>query len=290
MSLHEKAILIDLTLSSITTAKTDPTITKDVLASNSADADAGRWVSQLWPKEALDTITAHDRATRAYHKEMTLPWLEKSKRILPSSRFADYMDTVRQRKAERAGHVTDFINRYDYWIQEASAMRQGTFRQADYPDRSTAESRFDFKVESEPVPHKDDFRVTLAAPDMEAMQDTLEQRLAAGVQIARNDILRRITEPLAHMVERLAEPGATFRDSLFENVRQIARMIPALNITDDPDIEAVRSTIISRLDGLDPSIVRDSAFERKRTAAAANDILSTMAPWLEETETHPAAA
>ena len=258
----------------------------------SAESDAGRWVSRLWPKEALDPINTHDRATRAFHLDMTLPWLDNSKRILPSSRFADYMDSVRQRKAERTALVAAFINRYDHWIQEAATMRQGTFRHADYADRSTAEARFSFKVEAEPVPHKDDFRVALAAPDMDAMQATLEERLAVGVRIARNDLLRRISEPLAHMVERLAEPGATFRDSLFENVRQIAHLIPALNITDDPEIEAIRQKITSSLDHLDPGTVRDSAFERKRTAAAANEILSTMAPWLEEApeQAQPVAA
>ena len=122
---------------------------------------------------------------------MTLPWLDNSKRILPTARFQDYMDSVRQRRAERESLVGEFINRYEHWVNEAAAMRGSTFRSADYPDRTTAAARFDFKVEAEPVPHKDDFRVTLTATDLGEMQSVLEERLATAARIARNALIPR---------------------------------------------------------------------------------------------------
>ena len=101
MSLHEKSVLIDLTLTSITTSRIDQSVTADVLHRNAAGKDAGRWVSKLWPKEAIDPIQKHDAKTGTLHREMTLPWLDNSKRILPTARFDEYMRIMRDRRPER---------------------------------------------------------------------------------------------------------------------------------------------------------------------------------------------
>ena len=286
--LHTRCILMDLTITSLTTSRTDRGITQDVLRRTAADADAGRWVSRLWTKAALDPISKHDAATRKLHQGMTLPWLDNSKRILPSAKVEEYMDLMRQRRPEREKLVAEhFLARFDHWLGEARAMRGTAFDAAEYPSAAEAACSFGFKVQGEPVPHRDDFRVTLAAPDMADLHAGLEDRLAAAARIARNDLISRITEPLVKMVGRLSDPEATFRDSLVDNIRAIAAAIPALNVTEDAGIEAVRQRLLSSLCRLDPEILRDSASDRSRAASQANAILAVMAPWLED---QPAAA
>lgn len=280
--LHDRAILIDLTLTSITTSRIDQSVTTDVLRRNGAKEDAGRWVSRLWPKEAIDPIVRHDAKTGTLHREMTLPWLDNSKRILPTARFDEYMRIMRERRPEREALVRDhFIGRYAHWLHEARTMRQHLFRPAEYPDQATAAARFSFRVEAEPVPHKNDFRVQLSGPDLAEMQSVLEDRLAEAARIARNDLAARITEPLVRMVERLADPDAKFKDSLIENIRTVAEAIPALNITDDPTLEAARQRILSGLATLDPETLRQSRSDRTRAASEANHILASIAPWLD---------
>ena len=284
MSLHDRSILIDLTLKGLGTARTDQRITRDVLQQTRAETDGGRWISRLWPKEALEPVRKHDAATRAYHQEQTLPWIDSGKRILPTARFPDYMATIRERKAERQVFVDDFLNRYDHWKYEAMKLRGDAYREADYPNLEKATDRFNFRVESEPVPHREDFRITLSGPDIEAMQATLDARIAEAERIARNDLIARLTTPLAHMVERLSEPGARFSNSLFGNVLSIAELIPDLNVTADPNLDAIRQEIMAKISAFDPDAVRDSDFQRNRAAKAASDILATMAPWLEEAD------
>ena len=222
MSLHDKALLIDLTLTSVTTSRIDQTVTADVLHRNAATKDAVRWVSRLWPKAALEGIISHDAATGRSHREMTLPWLDNSKRILPTAKFDDYMALMRQRRPERQDLVNAFIGNYAHWLQEAAAMRQGLFNKAEYPDAASAAGRFTFKVEAEPVPHRDDFRIRLSAGDMSEMQSVLDERLQAAERIARNDLVSRIVEPLVRIVDRLSDPDAKFQDSLIGNIRTIA--------------------------------------------------------------------
>lgn len=284
MSIHDKAILIDLTLTSVTTSRIDQTITADILLRNAANKDAGRWVSRLWPKEALDGIIKHDAATGRTHRDMTLPWLDNSKRILPTAKFDEYMTLMRVRRPEREALVKSFIDNYDHWIREAQTMRQGLFKHAEYPDRYTAAARFIFSVEAEPVPHRDDFRIRLTADDMAEMQSVLDVRLQTAERIARNDLIGRIIEPLVKIVERLSDPEAKFQDSIIGNIRSIADAIPSLNVTDDAAIEDIRLRILGGLGTLDPESLRESRSDRSRAAAEANAILASFAPWLEPIE------
>jgi hypothetical protein len=281
MSLHDKALLIDLTLTSVTTNRIDQNVTADVLNAHAANKDAGRWVSRLWPKAALEGIIGHDGATSRSHREMTLPWLDNSKRILPTAKFDDYMALMRTRRPEREALVKSFIDRYDYWLAQAATMRNGLFKAAEYPDAFTAARRFSFKVEAEPVPHRDDFRIRLSGPDMAEMQSVLDIRLREAERIARNDLIGRITEPLVKIVERLSDPDAKFQDSLIGNIRSIADAIPALNVTDDAAIEDIRRRIIGGLAQLDPDTLRESRSDRSRAATEANSILASFAPWME---------
>lgn len=288
MPLHDRCVLADLTITSLATSRTDRGITADVIRRTGGDGDAGRWVSRLWTKEALDPISKHDAATRKLHQGMTLPWLDNSKRILPSTKVLDYLDLMRQRRPEREDLVrTHFLDRYDHWVSAAKLMRGSAVQAGDYPTRAEAAASFTFKVEAEPVPHRDDFRVTLAAPDLDELQAGLAERLANAERIARNDLIARITEPLVRIVEKLSDPDARFKDSLVGNLVEITRAIPDLNITGDPGIEAVRQQIETHLAGLNPEILRDSLSDRSRAAEKAARILGTMAPWLENL---PAAA
>lgn len=255
-------------------------MTNDILRQKYAQDDAGRWVSRLWPREALDPINRHDSATGRIHREMTLPWLDNSKRILPSASFDKYMAIMRTRRPERAELVKDFTDHLDLWIHKAELMREGLFNRAEYPSHSDAVARFSFSVSAEPVPHRDDFRIALSAPDMAEMQSTLDERLTAAENAVRNELLQRITGPLVKIVERLSEPDAKFQDSLISNVRAMADTIPDLNVTDDPAIEAIRVRILSGLGKLHPETLRSSRSDRSRAASEANNILATFAPWM----------
>jgi hypothetical protein len=282
MSIHHKAILVGLTMRSIGTARIDRTVTADVLRSNAAKDDAGRWVSRLWPREALEPITSHDGATGRIHREMTLPWLDNSKRILPTARFDEYMEIMRTRRPEREELIrTHFIGQYDHWLAKAAEMRKHLYKPAEYPSATGAASRFSFRVEAEPVPHRDDFRITLSAADLSEMQAVLDERLDAAASAARNELLARISDPLVRIVERLSDKEAKFQDSLITNLRSIADAIPAFNITEDPAIEQIRLRIITGLGKLNPESLRSSRSDRSRAASEANSILASMAPWMD---------
>jgi hypothetical protein len=280
MSLHDKSILVAITLGGMPSSRIDKDTTAFVLRSQSAKDEAGRWTARLWPKEALEPIRSIDSRIRAYHYSKTLPWLDDGKRILASRVFNDYSDHLRSLRFEREQTVYCFLDNYENWIDRARDMRGTAFDASEYPSRNKAQSKFRFDINAEPVPSSGDFRISLAAPDMERIQAELDTRIAAAEECARRDLYGRIAAPIAALLDRLTDPDSRITDATLNSVRELVDAIPDLNVWDDPDIAALRERIAMGLATLRPDSLKESRSDRSRAASKASSILASMAPWL----------
>jgi hypothetical protein len=57
------------------------------------------------------------------------------------------------------------------------------------------------------------------------------------------DAWARVHDVVEKTVERLSDPTAIFRDSLVDNAIDLCRLMPSLNIANDPEMNAVKATI-----------------------------------------------
>ena len=251
-----------------------------MLNQHGAGHDAGRWIKNLLPEAALRPIGELDSEIRRFHYQRTLPWTDDGRRILPTAAFVDYMAQMRAHRTARDARVRTFLDNYARHLAEARRILNGTFNPADYPDPGVIHRRFSFRLDSAPVPDAADFRVALHDEDLDELRGSVQSQVERAEQIARNDLLLRIAEPLTHMVNRLADRDAVFRDSLIENLKEIAGVIPSLNITGDPRIESLRVGITSELTRFSPDALRADPTLRAGTAAKAQAILDKMSDWL----------
>jgi len=283
MSIHDKTLLISLALSGIPSSRQDKDITRDVLFQQNADADAGRWMSRLWPKDALEPIRSIDSQIRSFHYTKTLPWMDKGERIIASRIFTSYMESIRDLRFKRETLVQGFIDNYDHWLDKARDMRGALYKADEYPHRFEAARRFRFEISATPVPHKEDFRVSLASEEMAEVQASLDARVQQAEITATRDLYRRIAAPVAALVDRLATPDARLTDATLNALRELTRSLPDINILDDPSVEALRQSIQTQLCSLNPETLTGSRSDRSRALEKANSILATMAPWMEDT-------
>lgn len=287
--LHNKTLLICLGLSGISSARADKQITAEVLTDKNAAEDAGRWVSRLWPKEALEPIRSLDSQIRAFHYQKTLPWMDKGERIIAARTFTPYMDEMRNMRYKRETLVQGFLDHYEDWIQAARLMRGDTFREDEYPHVSDARKKFKFELSSMPVPHREDFRVTLANEEMDEVQRSLDARIQRAERNATVDLYRRMAAPVVALVERLANPDAKITDATLNALKELVNSLPDINIMDDPEVESIRQSIRDQLCRIYPDAVNDSRSDRQRSLTKANAILNKMAPWLDPVEDEDAA-
>ena len=222
---------------------------------------------------------------RQWHYKHSLPWTDEGLRILPAVGYTKYTSEMRNFRLQFEGLAeSHFIARLPEWEEWARKTHNGTFNPSDYLTADQLREKFGFAAEMQPVPCGEDFRVSFAEEEMEAMRSSVDNRVAAAVEAARKDLWHRLVGPVSAMVERLSQPDAKFRDSLVGNLRDIIQIIPALNLTSDPQLESFRVEIAKELAIWNPDDLRDSKLTRKQVADKAAEILAKMQGYTRQTK------
>lgn len=78
------------------------------------------------------------------------------------------------------------------------------------------------------------------------------------------------------MAERLSSPDKLFHNSLVQNVRDVARLLAHLNVTQDAKVEALRQKVEKYLCQHEASVLRENQTIRRTVAAHAQSIVDEM--------------
>jgi hypothetical protein len=163
------------------------------------------------------------------------------------------------------------------------------FNSDDYPNASDLHDKFYIDVELNKIPEGGDFRANLSNDAVKAIAQDIEDRSNQRIETAMQDIYKRVQDVTAKMAERLREfePKAgdegskgVFRDTLVYNIAELADLIPSLNITADPKLDALAKQLKDDLVEHSPEILRTDAKKRKQTADAAERILKKVRTFL----------
>ena len=276
-NLSDKAMLVKLSISKWSARKHDKKVSREVAASHGTAEDRGRYNKVLVAKEALQAIQKAESAARTYHYDNTLPWKDDGARILPSANYLPYTQEMRELKAEFDCQVTEFLANYPSLLSQARYDLNGLFNEADYPDGFKIQKKFSFDMEIDPMPTAADFRVNLQSDEVGRIRDEIEVRLNRAQDDAMRDLFTRVYDVVRHMADKLGTPDAIFRDSLVTNVQDLVDLLPRLNLTGDPKLDALRDEVADKLLGYGAEDLRRNQFARKETAQAAQDILAAMA-------------
>lgn len=273
MTLSTKAMLITLSVSCWTGSRKDERVVEEVNARHGAK-DSGRFSKYLVAKEELQPLSSHASAIRAMHYRMTLPWLDNGSRLLPAKVFGDYSKELRQMKADYEALVDKFVIRYDTFLRPDAAIRLGSLYDSDdYPTGDALREKFDVTTDIAPVPSGSDFRVDVGDSERERIRAEIDAQFSARLKSAVDDAWKRVREVVGNISVRLSADKPILRESLIDNAADLARVLPGLNVTDDPQLEAVCRDITNNL-LVDIVTLRTSKRERMRVAAIAERILS----------------
>ncbi len=279
-------MLANLSISMFSPRKTDKKVTKEVIDQNSAGEKAGKFVKALLPEEALESLKKLQSEARQYHYENSLAWTDEGARILPSTHYMEYVDKMRGFSRRFEDEVDKFMASYDDFVERARIQLNRMFDAGDYPD--WLGQRVFICSDFLPFPDGSDFRLDIADEELAHLRQQTDQRVQEASDAARRDLWLRLLTPLKAMAERLNLPesadgkGPVFRDTLVGNISDIVKLIPALNVTGDADLEKIRCLVQDQLTKHTPETLRKSRSARRETAAAANAILATMSGYLPE--------
>jgi hypothetical protein len=273
--MHTRAMLVSLRISAWSARKYDRKVSQDTATAHGTTLDAGRYNKHLLPGDApaYKALVSHIANLRVSHYAQTLAWSDDGWRILPVKNYQQYTDMLRAGMHTADTLLADFVADYPSMRIEAQRILNGMYQDTDYP--SNISDRYGWSVEYAPVPCGTDFRVTLAAGEVEAIAARTEERVKQAFSDAQADAVKRLADCLSRIHERLAQPDAIFRDSLIGNARELCDILTRLNIADDPQLETLRRQT-EILAASEPATLRDNPDVRIDTANQAQSILDAM--------------
>lgn len=275
--LAERAILMRMSAGLPGNNRTDKKLSDSVKSEHSLGVKSGRWVKVKYPDWALAPLEKLVTEARAYHAKVTLPF-DAGIGILPALLIVEYGDKMRQFKGQFDNLVqSHFVPRYPEIVDWARLEHNGTFDLSDYPPVEDLLGSFYFKTEPLPVPdaaHFEGAMSSLLGVDAEGVNI----RVQDAMQEAQRELMSRMIEPVRAMAVKLSEgkEDICFRDSLIGNIRDIAELVPKLNIAGDEAINDFAADMLA-LTWYSPQVLREDLATRSEAQKLADATMKRLA-------------
>lgn len=278
--LSDRALLVQLNVSQWTARKLDKKATKEVADTNGAAREAGNYNKKLLPmSDSLANIHTMTGDIRREFYANTLPWGLENTHMLPTANYLSFMTTFRKRKSEWEAVVRKFLSDYPYLQTNAQRFLGKLYDPADYPDVNDLRHKFSMDLVVMPVP-TNDFRVQLADEELSTIHADIQRRVQESSGLAMKEAWQRLYSHVKLMSERLGNTEGRLYDSLFDNAIELCRILPRLNFSDDPNLEAMRQEVETKLVGHSKEAIKGSPVLRKQVADEAADIMARMGAFM----------
>jgi len=278
--IQNKAMLVRLSISQWTARRYDRKVSDQVASDFAAKTDAGRYNKMLISQDAIGRIARIVSGARDWHYTNTLPWQDDGQRILPAANYLDYTRKMSMFKSKFNDVVAEFIDAYPSLVESAKLRLGKMWVATDYPPVSVVKSKFGFDISVMPIPSGDDFRVCINDSEVKRIRADIEASVHKSIHEAMTDLWTRLQTAVSNMAMRLSDKDAIFRDTLVGNLRDLVVLLPKLNLTDDPKLEAIRKDIEAKLVSVAPQTLRDNKEVRAQVASDAQDILDAMSGYI----------
>lgn len=200
--------------------------------------------------EALDDIIKHAAAMRTWWNTVSAPWFDNGMRAYNIAGHLDIMATYGDMARHRDGLVQAFLAEYPELREKARFDLNDLFDDEDYPMVGRIATRFTCTFEVMPLPDTADFRVVqgLDASEIAVLQSAAVEAERARVAVASAAAVLRLHDAVSTMAIRLKaytqkedtdDKTKKFYDSWVLNVREMAELMPQLNIAGDPALAAL---------------------------------------------------
>lgn len=282
--LSERVMLASLRIGSWSGTLFDGEVTEEVSERHHAEQGAGRYNKQIVARKFLHPVTSKISAARTAHRVLTLPWLDDGPRALYCPTYTQYAQSMRLAKQGVQAAAAEVAAKLPEALHEAKNRLGSMFNQEDYPTAEEIKAKYYVEAEISPMPEAQDFRAKLSDDAVKAITKDIERRTSERLEKAVGDVYKRVGTVVAKMSERLKayEPGQgedekakhTFRDSLIYNIKEVADLIPHLNITADPALDALGQQLIADLVAHSPEELKTNDKLRAATAAKADKIFN----------------
>ena len=236
--------------------------------------------------EALENIIKHAAAMRTWWNQVSAPWFDNGMRVYNVAGHLDIQAAYGDMARMRDQLVDAFLNEYVELREKARFDLNDLFDELEYPDPHVVRAKFTCSFEVMPLPDTSDFRIIegLGDEELARLQAEAEAKAQARVAEATSTTVRRVLEALRTAVDRLNEytrkedndEKRAYYESWVNNAKEMAALLPQLNLTNDPVITQIAKDISAAMPE-SAQYYKDNIHQRKDAAKKVNDIASKLA-------------
>lgn len=279
MNLRNKAMLVSVSISQWTARKYDKEASRKTAELYNTSVNAGRYNKVLIAEDEIKKISKIANEARTYVCNNTLAWGRRGENLLPSAHYFDFLRELGEIKTRFNDAVQSFVAVYPDLKDDARIKLNGMFNETDYPPVSKINSKFNFEISFFPLPNGDDFRLSIGEEEGEQLKADLTEKIKSQFDEAAKDLWNRLFNVVQHMRDRLqniGEPGTRFYDSNVSNIKDLCRLLPRLNIMNDPNLDNMRIEIERELTRYTSDELKTDETSAKETEKKADEILAKL--------------
>ena len=281
MSISDRAVLVQLNISSWGTERLDKSQTERINLLNNADSKAGKVHKDLMCGTTLaKDIDLHVGRSRLWNHQNTMPWQDRGARLLPTSLFLSYKSEMNSKENKFETMVNRFIPNYAAAKQTAMNYLGSMYREEDYPDVNDIASKYKWTLSVSPIPSSGHFCLDVPAEDLENVRkscdDFVEQKVAEAMRKPWEDLHTMLTGMSGKLqeVDELNGTPKRFHETFVTNALDLCKLLNHMNITNDPQLDKARHQLELVLAGTDVDDIKGNEFVRSDMKKRVDDILN----------------
>ena len=281
MSISDRAVLVQLNISSWGTERLDKSQTERINLLNNADSKAGKVHKDLMCGTTLaKDIDLHVGRSRLWNNQNTMPWQDRGARLLPTSLFLSYKDEMNSRETNFETMVNRFVPNYAAAKQTARNYLGSMYREEDYPDVNDIASKYKWTLSVSPIPSSGHFCLDVPAEDLENVRkscdDFVEQKVADAMRKPWEDLHTMLTGMSGKLqeVDELNGTPKRFHETFVTNALDLCKLLNHMNITNDPQLDKAKKQLELVLAGTDVDDIKENEFVRSDMKKRVDNILN----------------
>ena len=273
----DNAVLVSYSVSRWNNVRTDKKVTREIAEAKGVNSRVGRYQKQLIDSPLYKAITDAGQYGRDKFYAYTLPW-QHGVSVVNVKALDVLRDEIGKAEALFSDAVDAFIDAWPSLVENARETLGPLFKADDYPEAHQVREKFGISFQVMPIArdaHFDGIADIVGTEVAQELADKLNANQQKQWASATRSVWQRLYDALKHAQDKLAF-GQRIYESDLGNLRELADLLPVLNVSDDPDLEERRKELNALLAMYSTQAVKDDKATRKQCAADVGGILSKL--------------
>jgi len=170
----------------------------------------------------------------------------------------------------------NFCQNFDEIVEKQKYRLNDAFDPNDYPKNIW--KSFGVRIHFGTMPDSEAIRKIVGLPqdDVDRLVKANEEAVTGMFETAMKAPYRRAIEVVGHMAETLADGSARFKNSLVDNIKELADLLPKMNITKSKELDDLADRLSQELCSVAPDALRYDLNKRKEVTEKAEKILADL--------------